>query len=456
MTLRPLGSTRQFGSRFVAACCLAAVIWPAIARAQQAPAEPRVPVAKTVSAAGTLLARDGDEHPWVPAGEVFSRDRLLALAGMKAVLEPAPETVRLTLWGNLPAQSPFPLLESSAELHDSRGFDLDMTLLSGRAVLTNTKKSGAVKIWLRMPGDGWEIILEDPGATVAVEQYGRWPRGVPFSRDPLSPARPITVVNLQVLKGQAEVHSAGRQQRLTAPPGPAFLHWDSAGAADSGPQRRGKRPVWATDNPPELPELKPLGQVEAKYLELLKEKSPVDALQALLTAGDADKDSERAALEREFAVLGLAATGALPQLADVMGTTKDPELRETIVLAMRHWIGSAAGRDLLLYAMLVGHAGYTERHADTVLQLLHSPFDASDPVTYQTLIAYLQHDRLAIRELARWHLYRLVPQGAKIPYDAAGSPEDRAKAAREWKQLIPDGEVPKKPAGEQTEKQPSN
>jgi hypothetical protein len=198
-----------------------------------------------------------------------------------------------------------------------------------------------------------------------------------------------------------------------------------------------------------------LGEVTTRYLALLKDKRPVEALQALLTAADADKEAERAALMREFAVLGLAATGALPQLADAMAAAKEPELRETAIMAMRHWIGSAPGRDLQLYLMLIGHAKYPERHAETVLQLLHSPFDASDPVTYQTLIAYLQHDRLAIRELARWHLYRLAPQGAKIPYDANASADDRAKAAREWKLLIPDGELPKHPAKEETKKQSS-
>jgi hypothetical protein len=452
MTLRPCRCRNRSGLAAVAASAVAGIVClllPASGFARQGPAEPRVPAGKTLSAPGTLLARDGDDQPWKPAAEVYTRDRLLALAGIKAVLEPAPDTVRLTLWGNLPEQSPFLVLESSAVLHDSKSYDLDMTLLSGRVVLTNVKKAGAAKVWLRMPEEGWEITLDEPGTSVALEQYGRWPRGVPFTRDPLSQARPITVMTLQVLKGQADVHSSGRQQRLSAPPGPAFLHWDSAGAVDSGPQRRQKLPVWATENHQEQAELKPLGQVEAKFLELVKEKTPVDALQTLLSTADADKDADRAALTREFAVLGLAATGALPRLADAMATTKDPELRETIVLAMRHWIGSAPGRDLQLYSMLVGHAGYSERHADTVLQLLHSPFDTNDPVTYQTLIAYLQHDRLAIRELARWHLARLVPQGRKISYDAAGSPEDRAKAAREWKQLIPDGELPKKPADEE-------
>jgi hypothetical protein len=416
---------------------------PAGASAQSAPAEPRVLVGKTVSDLGTLLARESMDSPWHPAVEVFSRDQLLAVGGLKAVIDPPTEGVQLTLWGNLPSQSELPLLDSSAILHDSKAYDLDLTLLGGRAVLTNTKKSGSAKVWIRLPGDGWDVTL-DGGASIALELYGRWPGGVPFTKDPLSPTRPISVLSFQVLKGQAEVRFGGRQQRLTAPPGPAFLEWDSIGGTDAGPQRREKLPAWASEKAALPEELKTLPEVTAKYLELLHEKTPIVALQSLLASADADKDLARATLTREFAVLGLAATNALPQLAGILATSKDARARETVILAMRHWIGSAPGRDLALYGMLVGYAGYPERQADTVLQLLHSPFDAKDPVTYQTLIAYLQHEKLAIRELARWHLYRLVPKGSKIAYDANSSPESRAKAAREWKQLVPDGEIPGK------------
>jgi hypothetical protein len=412
--------------------------------AQSAPAEPRAPVGNTVSPSGTLLSRLNDSQPWTIATEVFSRDQLLALAGLKAVIEPRPDTVRLTLWGNLPAQSPFPILESSAVLHDSKAYDLDLTLLSGRAVLTSLKKTGPAKVWLRMPGEGWELTLDGAGTTVALELYGRWPHGVPFTRDPASPERPISVLSFQVLKGQADVGFNGRHQRLTAPPGPAFIHWDSFGGSDIGPQRREKGPAWANEATPDPVTVKALPEVVEKYLALLKTKNAVDSLLAMLQGADANKDSERAGLTREFAVLGLAATGALPLLADVLSTSKQEDVRETVVLALRHWIGSAPGRDLQLYLMLVAHANYPPRQAETVLQLLHSPFDPKDPVTYQTLIAYLQHERIAIRELARWHLHRLVPQGAKIAYDPYGTPEQRAKSAREWKELIPDGELPKK------------
>jgi hypothetical protein len=445
MIVRCIRETVRFPSRNAAAVVL--VIIFALSRpvaAQPAPAEPRVLIGKTVSEPGTLLTREADDQPWKHTGDVFSRDRLLALGGLKSIIQPASETVRLTLWGNLPTQSSLPMLESTAILHDTRAFDLDLTLLGGRALITSTKKTGPAKVWLRMPGEGWEITLDGPGATVALELYGRWPRGVPFSKDPLASEWPISVLSFLVLQGNAEVRFDGRQQRLAAPPGPAFLHWDSLVGADLGPQRIEKLPDWATRSGA-ADQSKTAAEVGAKYLELLQEKSAILALQSLLGSAEADTDATRANLTREFSVLGLAAIGALPQLAELLATSQSADVRETVILAMRHWIGSTPGRDLQLHSMLVNYFKYPERQADTVLQLLHSPFDARDPVTYQTLIAYLQHDKLAIRALARWHLYRLVPAGANIAYDPNAGAEARAKAAQDWKQLIPDGELPKKP-----------
>jgi hypothetical protein len=78
------------------------------------------------------------------------------------------------------------------------------------------------------------------------------------------------------------------------------------------------------------------------------------------------------------------------------------------------------------------------------LQLLHS-FGESDlalPETYQTLIDYLNHDVLAIRGLAHWHLYRLVPEGRKIDYDPLAPKNVRAAAIKKWKEVLPPGHLP--------------
>lgn len=421
----------------------AGFLWPAAASAQ--PAEPRVPAGKCVSDPGTLLTRAGAGLPWKSASAVFTRDPLLALAGLKAVVEPAPNTVQLTLWGNLPQQSPYPVLESAAVLHDSKTYDLDVTLLGGRAVFSNAKKAGAVRVWLRMPGEGWEIALNEAGTEVAVEVFSRWPRGVPFTKDPLSPERPTSVVGVLVLKGQADLKVAGQQHHLSAPPGPAYFHWDSIAGADAGPQRREKAPLWANPGQGEAPpELKIVDAVTAEYREGLRDKAPDAVLLGMLAAAAKEADKERAVVTEEFAILGLAAMGELAELAKALASSPSPQARTTAITALRHWIGSAPGRDLQLYRMLIDASGYSERQAETVLQMLHSAFDPNLPETYETLIDYLQHDKQSIRELARWHLCRLVPEGIKIRYDAAASAEERVRAAKAWKELIPTGELPKK------------
>ena len=85
-------------------------------------------------------------------------------------------------------------------------------------------------------------------------------------------------------------------------------------------------------------------------------------------------------------------------------------------------------------------------HAAIALELLHSfgDDDLAKAETYEVLIAYLRHDRPAIRELAAWQLYRLVPAGKDIPYDPTGSREDQEQAYKAWKKVVPTGKVPER------------
>jgi hypothetical protein len=50
-----------------------------------------------------------------------------------------------------------------------------------------------------------------------------------------------------------------------------------------------------------------------------------------------------------------------------------------------------------------------------------------------------------MRELARWHLVRLVHGGNKIAYDAAAPEPQRVQAIAEWRRLVPEGELPMVP-----------
>src|SRR5262249_2196488 len=146
------------------------------------------------------------------------------------------------------------VLESSVILHDSRAYDLDFTLVRGRVVLTNTKEKGAAKIWLR-GADGVELVLPEPGDSAALELYGRWPTGVPFSLKHKPSDGPVRLWEVHVIKGHLEIKAGQTEWNMAAPPGPAYFHGDSVdGPARSGPERRAKLPAWADPKAP-VPEL---------------------------------------------------------------------------------------------------------------------------------------------------------------------------------------------------------
>jgi hypothetical protein len=150
-------------------------------------------------------------------------------------------------------------------------------------------------------------------------------------------------------------------------------------------------------------------------------------------------------------VYSAAAVDDLALLIDALSNPKYEDERKTAIHALRHWIGEAtmagpkhlAGQDLKLFRFLVQQSKYSEREAESVLQLLHGyrDSDRDRPETYELLIEYLHHGKLPIRELARWYLYRWVSAGRNIAYN----PADAASVERgykEWKKLIPDGQLP--------------
>jgi hypothetical protein len=413
--------------------------------------EPRVPVAECLKATG-LVASEGTGEPWqrvAPGERVFSRDLLMALPGLRAELQPRPNSVRLSLWGNLPQLSASPVLESAVILHDSRAFDLDLTLVRGRVVLSNARKKGPVRVWLRAQG-GVTLTLAEPGDRVAIEMYGRWPRGVPFSLKPRPGVVPVQAWTLYVLKGRLDIKAKGYEWSLSAPPGRAYFHGDSvSGPDEGGPKRRTSLPAWADPKVPAPPEAKTIAAVVKAYRSaILADKEPEEVARDLLARADKDKDRSRAAMTRQLVVYAQAALDNVDWVAQTLANPLHPEMRQAAVVALRHWIGSGPGRDEELYERLTGELEYTKAEAATILQLLHSPFAANQPETFEALIAYLGHARPAVRELAAWHLYRLAPAGRDIAYDPTAPAAERTKAVARWRKLIPSGELPPPPPTE--------
>jgi hypothetical protein len=444
----PFYVRRLLGQAALVAAALAPAVVAAAPGTPPAGPAPRVTVGQCGSDAGALLTRPDGETGWnsTPAkGAVSSRDQLMALPGMKAVVE--IPGVTLTLWGNVPQLSAFPGLESEVVLHDSKAYDLDVTLQSGRIILTNAQKKGPARVWLRLPGESWQLVLEEPGTEAAVEAYGRWPRGTSFIKDPAGDGAPTQSAVLFTLKGRVELTTETHAVALKGPPGPAMVGWDSVSGTELPPRQRKELPHWADPKAVVPAEGKTLEDVVEEYQGYLKSgKGPAAALEALLVAAEKEKDKSRAALAREFAVLGLGALDQ-PRVTELLADPHSADVRSAAVLAARHWIGKSRDRDLLVYQHLTDRLGYTNREAATVMELLHNPFDPDQPETYEVLIRGLGSKKAAIRELSRWHLYRLAPVGKEILFDAGAPEEEREKAVKAWEKLVPSGKLPMEKKG---------
>lgn len=419
---------------------LAALVW-SVAAVVGFAAEEGQPVGKAVSPAGTLLERTGKSWRVLPPkSEVASGRYLVSLPGSRGEIVTKVGALQLSLWGNLPAFYDYPLWESAVLLQNEAGVDLEFILVRGRVVLTKLKGQQPARVRVSFFENTYELVLTEEGSEVALELFGRWSSDVRFSRK--QEEVPTQVMMIYTVKGSADL-KIGNEQFLMA--APASFRWDNVVGRDLKPTRGGRLPAWATGKSGG-PEAASLEAAVKKQQERLADTPVQTVLMEEL------KSSDPAA--RELAVSSAAAIDDLPILVDALSNSKFEDERRAAIHALRHWIGEAtmagpkpvAGQDLKLFRFLVQQAKYTEREAESVLQLLHGFRDADRdrPETYELLIEYLRHSKLPIRELARWYLYRWVTAGRNIPYDPADE-ASVARAYKEWKKLIPDGQVPPQP-----------
>jgi hypothetical protein len=406
---------------------------------------------KLGSATGTLLRRARPDAEWkvvakgeaVPEGEL-----LLALPGVSAVVQSNTGAVRLTLFGNVPQISLTPALESAATLQRTSSGDLDVFLDRGRILVANTKVAGAANVTVRARKDiKWELVLTEPGAQAAIEFNARWAPGMPYKEQYEKDEDPKAEMVLLVIKGTVELKVGDENITLRAPPGPALYTWDSALGPARTPQPLEKLPPWAEPGAAMTEQARAVQDTLKPLIQSLATKPVKATLTGTLAAADAEARKNTADLMRQLAVTSFGATDDVEDLWKALDSGKNETQRLVAVEALRHWIGRRAGQDAALARLLVRTEKYTPEHASTVLQLLHSygQKGIEDPITYEVLIADLDHDKLPIRELAAWHLYRLAPAGREIAYDAASSPEKRAESIKKWKQLVPRGQLPPTP-----------
>jgi hypothetical protein len=400
----------------------------------------RAVVGKSLSPKAMIFRRAAPGKDWELVDEkenLYSGYLLLGLP--YAQLESANKAVTMSFLSDLDGTSPFPIIENAVILREDPKLDLDFVLDRGRVDLVNNKKEGAARVRLRVRAATIDITLQDPGTRVALETYGRWPRGKRFTKEPGPKDEPTTSLVILVLKGEIALKHAGVEFPMKAPPGPSLIEWDSVTGMDDAPRRMEKLPAWAASGQ----EDNPLVKQKREALERIRQrvlKKPIG--EVIAESLNSDNPAERR--------LGTFAAGAFDQLeylGKALRETKYPDVWDNGVIALRHWIGRAPGQDMLLYNALVEKKGYSPVHAETILQLLHSFGDEelAQPELYEALIRYLNHENLAVRGLAYWHLVRLVPAGKEFGYNLMDDKDARAKAVEKWKKLIPNGQVPPKP-----------
>ena len=180
---------------------------PAVA-ADEKPA--RKPVARCAAETGVLLRREAPEKPWrtVADKEALSSNDLLLAIDVGGALVSNNGAVKLSFRGDYHGNSPFPVLETAVVLNVAAdGFDLDVTLDRGRIDLVNSKEKGPARVRVRVQDRDGEVTLTEPGARVAVEIYGRWPRGVPFTKDPKPEDRPALAIVILAIKGEVDYNA---------------------------------------------------------------------------------------------------------------------------------------------------------------------------------------------------------------------------------------------------------
>jgi hypothetical protein len=399
-------------------------------------AEERKVAGKCLTPTGTMIRREAPDKPWeiVKSKEdLHSGDLLVGLPG--AMLASKNNAVRLAFLVDLEGKSPFPIKECAVVLHDNPAVDLDFTLDRGRADVQNTKEKGSATVRLHVRDQVWDLTLEEPGARVAFELYGRWPKGTQFTKNPKPTDVPVADLVILVIKGEVEVKHGTIQHAMHAPPGPAILTWDSISGEDATPKRLEKLPEWA--HVAADIHAKDLVRFEA-FRKLTVDKGIEAALVEFLDSNEPDK--------RRLALIGFAAIDDLPHLGKGIAYAKHADVLDNGILSLRHWIGRSPGQDMKLYNRLVDGVKFPPAHAVIILNLLHSFSDEqlARPELYEVLIDYLDHERLVVRALANWHLIRLAPEGKKIEFKPLDDKEKREEAIRQWKKLIPPGKLPPK------------
>jgi hypothetical protein len=403
---------------------------------------------------------------------------MLSLPGYQTPVSLNGDALRLKLAGAAPEEIPYPVLsrEALVELHHTDQIDLDLTLHRGKIVLTNrTDKPAQVRLRFANTtdpelGEVWDLLLKGKGTEVFVERNTAIAPGEPFYTDPKHNDRkgPVTAVHVIVRQGKVDLRREKVTHQLQAPPGEARFYWVSTTGV--GKEKLTQVPEYATEqadfSEPKMPaDVKPdmqkqIQEYHKRFLETrlqMKQARKRLADDLLVNADKLDSVLKSMAksdkfAERILAVRCYGAVDSLDALVDALGTKDLVDVRRAAIDTLRRWISYERDNDHELYDVLTDRSNYTTNDAVSLITMLHG-FSAKDALTssaiYEALIPKLNHEKLALRELAALQLYLELPRHfphsiglEEINYSPDAPEEVRAMAVQQWQQLLAAGKLP--------------
>src|SRR5262249_20751661 len=258
---------------------------------------------------------------------------------------------------------------------------------------------------------------------------------------------------LCVLKGRAEVKINYDTFAMQAPPGLALVFWNNKSKSKIAPSRmEAVSPLWDPERkiPREHQDL--AAAHEELAAQLAKPGKTVEVgLEESLQSKKAD--------HRILAVRCLGALGDVSALIDALGDPLHPDVRFEAANALRIWLGRGKEQAAKLYdrkkkAGILTEKKFRADEAESALELLDefTRDELLQPETYDTLLIYLKHNRLEVRELAYGQLMNVLrregsksdfEEASKIKYNPAGTSEQISQGYEEWKKFL-DKLVPSK------------
>jgi hypothetical protein len=398
---------------------------------------------KVLSSRGTVLIRDevkGGAYRTVEKGSSIGAGETV-LSFHDGVISSANGKVQATLRSDLSGKNPLPVLESAvATRMPSSGVDLELKLDRGRVDFVNTAKEGKVTVKVVGPFTSSELVLASPGTRVEIELYGRWLPGSRFAALPentkyVPENSPVLRWMVLVLKGEVEIQHPLSSFSLKAPPGNALIQAQTINSERPVPEHLDSLPDWVNEDP--------------KDPEVAKTKPALEKLAAALAShGDASKVFEEFSqskdpVERIIAVYGLAAIDELEKMFVVIRSSKQEDVVDEGIIALRHYLGRGPGVDQAFYKFLMTHQinnqpVFKPSQAEALIDLVYgfNEEQKAQPTTYSYLLKQLSNKRQAFRGLAIWHLERLVPDGQKIGYDPTDEEPARELSIKKWRDKL--------------------